>query len=657
MTFFKNKNLLFYFIILSTCWQQMDAKVCLLTKKDSDIEIDFWGFFRPELFAGKNFNLLNNNVPQDTIFYFRHINDYFIDFLYGRETYGFPVVEFKSSVRNRAFWGAPGSVAQTLPANIRIGALEFGEHQHAFPRLFFWLREVWVKITLSELLNLNTDCDHSFTVGAFPYELGRGISLGAAYAIGPGPLGFYSDAMIDQFAFGFKFSGDVMPEVLKYDVYGSILQSRSYSFTETNRPVLRNEIDHRERPWRGFGKDNYLIAARLQWTACKNDWGTLTLEPYGLYNNDPEQKVEFVADANSKLGTFGFAGELVGGLFEFGFDAAVNIGRQGVLAWDRNYVVPANYNGQIVSENSQVTVVSDNQYNGIKAPDVPKSDAQKAINAQGNAGKPEYNGQIIPGTVDLPSLGYVQGPLSLQNSDIRYRPAYKNKYEGWMAVADASYWILKNELQVAGTVGYASGDQDPNYDVMDRNFKGFIGLQEVYAGKRVKNVFVLGTVGKVRRPGTQPENPQANKDFATSHNGFTNLIFVGSGLTWKPSSCADTQFICQPNIFAYWEPSPGKKFDALAGVDLPDEASKFMGVELNTFFSYYPVSSIKCYAIGSIFFPGKHFTDVRGKPANKEELKLLEEWRKTAAGHLLDNVPNINDSIAYTINIGFEFAF
>ncbi len=78
-----------------------------LDKKRCDIEIDFWGIFKPEAFAGKNFTFLNNNVPEDVIFYFRHTNDYFLDLVYGKETFGYPVAEFKTSVRNRAVWGSP----------------------------------------------------------------------------------------------------------------------------------------------------------------------------------------------------------------------------------------------------------------------------------------------------------------------------------------------------------------------------------------------------------------------------------------------------------------------------------------------------------------------------------------------------------------------
>lgn len=636
----------------------LEAKTCLLTKKDCDIEIDFWGIFKPELFAGKNFTFLNNNVPEDVIFYFRHTNDYFLDLVYGKETFGYPVAEFKTSVRNRAVWGSP-VVAQTLPAEASFLNADMKDHHHALPRLFFWMREIWLQVGLCEFLGLGFENKHYLTVGAFPFELGRGISLGAAYAIGPGPLGFYSDGMIDQFAFGLKLSGDIIPETLKYDLYGALLQSRSYSLEQTAKPILKQEIGSRDHPSRGFGKDNYLIAARLLWTAFDNNCGVATIEPYVMYNNDPEQKVEFVADSNSKLLTAGLAAEYINGAFECGFDTAFNRGRQFVRPWDRNQVIVDNFNGQAVLVNSQVLVDSANEFNGLKAPDVPKSDAQKAINNSSLNGTSSQNGQIIPGTQNLPSLGYVDGPLNLKNSAVRFRTnengtGYSNKYKGWMFVSDASYWVYNRELQVAVTGGYASGDQDPNFVVKDGNFKGFIGLQEVYAGKRVKSVFLLGTVGKVKRPGTQPENPLSNKDFASSASGFTNLAFVGSGFTWKPASCAESRFVWNPNIFAYWEPSPGKKFDAVSGKDLPEQASKFLGIEVNTFLSYYPFASLKCFAIGSVFLPGTHFKDIKGKPLTPPQKKALESFQKRPDAAL---VPNIGNDTAYTINIGMEFAF
>lgn len=652
------KKFLYSLVLVILFCGSLSAKISLIANNESDIEVDFWGFFKPEFFYGDRFIFLNKNVPQDKSFYFRHTNDYFLDCVYGKQKFGCPVAEFKTSVRNRAVWGSPSSIAQTLSAESPLLNANIKDHNHAFPRLLFWMREAWLQLDVAQLLHLDMQGSHTLTVGAFPFELGRGIALGAAYALGPGPLGFYSDAMIDQYAFGIKISGDIVCDVLSYDLYGSILQSKSNSFNETNKPIYRHEIGRQENPARGFGKDNYLIAGRLIWTALDSELGQVTLEPYVLYNNDPEQKIEFVADAESKLGTVGLAGEYIGKKLEFGFDAAYNFGRQFVRPWDRNQIIVENINGKIALVNNHVLIVSENQFDGTKAIDIPKSAAQTAIIDSALTATSLQNDALIEGAQNLPGLGTIPGPLSLQNSPHRFRAdggkGYSNTYHGFMIVGDASYWLYKKEFQVAFTAGMASGDKDPNNEVKDGTFGGFIGLQEVYAGKRVKSVFLLGTVGKVKRPGATPENGLANRDFAASTTGFTNLRFLGMGSTWKPSSC-DTRFVWNPNLFVYWEDKSGFKYDPLAKKDTSIPANPFLGVEVNSFLSWYPFESLKCFAIGSIFIPGQHFTDIKGKPLDAAQKKALEF--ATKKGTDLKLLPNIGDDISYTINVGMEFAF
>ncbi len=82
------------------------------------------------------------------------------------------------------------------------------------------------------------------------------------------------------------------------------------------------------------------------------------------------------------------------------------------------------------------------------------------------------------------------------------------------------------------------------------------------------------------------------------------------------------------------------------------DASKFLGVELNAFLSYYPFASLKCFAIGSMFLPGQHFKDIKGKPLDENQKRALAKYKNS-----FDTLPNIGDDIAYTFNIGMEFAF
>ena len=72
----------------------------------------------------------------------------------------------------------------------------------------------------------------------------------------------------------------------------------------------------------------------------------MRVEPYILYNHNPEQKVEFIGDAKSDLCTFGIAGEFELGNFECGFDTAFNFGKQTVYGWDRNIIKLENKGGQ-----------------------------------------------------------------------------------------------------------------------------------------------------------------------------------------------------------------------------------------------------------------------------------------------------------------------
>ncbi len=75
-----------------------------------------------------------------------------------------------------------------------------------------------------------------------------------------------------------------------------------------------------------------------------------------------------------------------------------------------------------------------------------------------------------------------------------------------MIVADAAYTIARPQIKVAIAGGYASGDENPNKDLEDPNdsnvdgdFSGFIGLQEIYTGKRVRSGFLLSGAGRIPR--------------------------------------------------------------------------------------------------------------------------------------------------------------
>jgi len=615
----------------------------------NDLEVAFSGVFKPETFYGKNINWLNNDNDFDKVYFSRHVLDVVLDVLYGKKTYEEDVLRFLCQIRNRGIWGNPESIATTTFSDIKVLDVIKGTHKHGFPRHIFWIRQLWLQFNLSQATGLPFKNKHTFTIGAFPFQLGRGIALGDAYAVGPEILGFWADSAIDQYAFGAKFSGEIFPKVLSYDLYTAILQNNSSSLADTEKRILVQEFGGIGNPERGFGKVNYIVAGRFNWTAFDNAWlGRLTVEPYGLYNNDPEQKIEFPADATSKLGTVGLASEFYGNRFEFGFDYALNFGQQRVKGWDRNVIKEDNRSGVVVLVNDNVNATYTNLNNETVtelAPYVPTSDAQKIINTTDRS--ESQNGKEI-GTV--PSLGYLMNApttsIVLTNKEARFGNPYTNTYNGWMFVTDASYAFGRSkDLQVAVAAGATSGDDNPNFETKDGTYNGFIGLQEVYSGKRVRSVFLLGGAGKLKRLLSTPEPTQlqAPSKKAQAISGFSNLVFCGTSLRWVPKTWKKP-FEINPNVLALWQ-------ERQIG-----NARTFLGVETGLFINWSLLKDLKLFWVSSMFFPGSHYKDRMGTPVlTDEERGSVDSENPT--GIKQDRIAGLGANVAYTFNLGLIYSF
>lgn len=619
-----------------------------------DYEYSFSGKFRPETFYAKNLSLLNNSLDADQIWYARHILDLDLDVLYGKQTYSATVAEFYFTLRNKSIWGDPSSIASTTETDVKILDAVGKGHKHAIPRHIFWMREAWLRLDLAEFLHLPFLNKHSFTMGAFSFKLGRGIALGDAYAVGPDFLGYYTEFNVDQYAFGAKLSGYAVQGVVAYDLYAGILQNKSGNLSDTGANIYSQEYGRIKKAQRGFGNINYVFAGRIDWTVFDNQkLGALHVEPYGLFNHDPEQRVEFLGDAESRLGTLGMATDYRGTVFEFGFDYAFNLGQQRVKGWDRNQIKEENREGFLAFSNSHVV-----DQDGKKILFVAGSKEQKIIDC---TYEDETQNGITIGTVnkkvrtcdDQNIVICEDREESLINKNNRFRDPYTNRYRGWMFIADGSLWVYKHDLQIAAMAGIASGDDNPNLETVDGDYTGFIGLQEVYSGGRVKSAFVLGGAGKLRRPLAEPTSVQSPSRFAQNISRFTDLVVAGAALKWDPRDWQNAILI-HPNIIFYWEDKPINKFDVCAKKELNEKASTFLGVEANVFFHYCPIKSMKFYVVGSLFFPGQHYTDIRGRPLNSAQVAELDRWDET--GHD-QPIPNLGDNVAFTTNVGFEFKF
>lgn len=650
------RSALLFAIIVAFGVVQHQIFALRITKKEplrfsnGDSFFEFSFKFRPEAFYGYNNSFLNdcNNHPNGLdkiIIPLRITWDGYALYVFGRESYGHDVVVFKSNMRTKTTAGDPDSIASTGESTVKIGSLVTGLHYHRLQRLFTWVRELSMQICLNDVFNFEAHHLHFFRLGLFPVEFGRGISLGAAYAVDPDILGWYSCNAVDQYAPGFLFTGGF--GWMLYDIYVAILNNRSDTFDNVNLRIRGHEYGHRFNQARGFGIFNWLIGARLKGIICDEPGKKLYLEPYAFYNNDREQKVEFLGDAASKLGTLGFCFDAEYGKWEASFEIAKNVGYQKVKGIDRNSIEAELRDGVVYSVNSQVIAIADSPTDqaGKKAVDTPAN--QKIIDTSC-----ENSNQNCKQIDDR----------NLKNSKERFRNGFKNRFKGWMFVADLAYNFTP-KLRWAFASGIATGDECPNKqldlnDPIDRDsdFRGFIGLQEQYSGKpnSVRSAFLLSGVSKIPRLLSFPEVIVPGDPFPLSVSRFTNLIFIGSGFYIKCDACSRCWCI-NPNILSYWQDNATRVFKCIDGKKTPLFASKHLGVELNTFVDTQLFTDLRLYVVFGLFIPGKHYKDVKGHPLNKEQQKFLDTPDST--GIKVQRVPVLGDDKAYFFNAGLEYRF
>jgi hypothetical protein len=603
----------------------------LLTWRDGDKVLGIALKNKVETFYGANTNFLSG-CDLDKILFWQGTWDFTL------ESAIEGVIMSRGVGRIKTRWGNPDSIIRTTEAVTQVAGADQKPHRHFIGKQLPWIREAWVEINLNKVLNIECENKQVFRAGAFSFRLGRGISLGDAYAVNPGVLGFYSNDSIDQYAFGFLLHGEIIPKCFTYDMYVSILENKTDNFGEIAQPIYANEIGRKNDPFRGFGHINYVLAGRFQiYPFAQTAWGSpLLIEPYVMYNHNPEQKIEFTGDASLKLATTGIMLDWVGERLNWNFEAACNFGAQSVKAWDRNVAVNANRNGFVVQEYTEVREDKSDGKNAL----VNIVNKPIVINsAQGV----EFNCKQIS-----------EDP-NLWNSCYRFNPAYKNKLEGTMALFDIAYWFIPDQLRWAWAIAYASGDENPNKDINDPNdssvdgiYSGFVPFQEIYTGKYVDSVFILS--GNVPRPMSMPaSNLPSDMRYSFRYSGFTNLVYFGSALQITPYAAPGLKL--RPNVIAYWQQHPTKKFDLCTLKSSKEYADKFLGTEINLFLDWNVINGLKAFFVGGMLFPGQHYKDIARTVAfNSEQFDAITLNNNS-------RIPVLGSSIAYSLNGGFEYIF
>ena len=616
----------------------------LLYKKD-DFLFDFSVDQKTENFYVINADYFSGN-PMDQYTYVQGTWDFTTHTRFGDS------INSKLTLRNRSKWGNARSLSSTK-SHVSILDFDITEHGHGINLLIPWIRKAWVKVSLNKAFNIDTERKHSLKFGAFPYELGRGISLGSAYAASPGLLGFFSDNTIDQYAFGVLLRGDVTAgHNLKYDFYCGVLENLSSSLFANTIEVNKHSVGS-PSVYRGFGDFDIVFASRLFATCFDNPtFGKLTLEPYVLYDWDASQKVEYRSDSNAKLGTMGVAVEYTSEKYELGFETAFNFGRQCVKAYDRNRIIP---------HRNATTAAIEEVYSNVFLGERDATASNKALVTDANKTTVDNGpmGTIFNGQ-EINASGLYNGPY-------RFRAPYKNTLAGNMFVIDGTFWFKPHVFNVSLALGYASGGEHPNIVLEDpalteRNevYGGFVGLQEIYSGSRVRSFFVIGGQG-ITRPLSTPLLKLARdfQGYAVNATGFSNLIYSGIGCKWTPDNYK-RKIMVNPNVLYYWQDYASNKYClAVQGSEtsgpLNEKASRNLGLEANLFFEVNLLENFKGFLATAVFFPGQHFDDVLGKPTNQKQ--YTEVTRTDRYGIDYNQYPLLNKKTAFALDMGFEYKF
>ncbi len=623
-----------------------------------------------ENFYEKNAFMLNGNLPDENC-YFRHTLDLNFDMVYGKEKFGHKALETYLNFRHRGVWGRSQSYADrdsvfSDKAGIKIADAITGQHVHASGRNLPWISEAWLLASFNAMLGLKTENVHTIKLGWFPFDLGRGIALGRWYGANRAVLGLYNYDKEDKWAPGVNINGSLIKDKLTYDLYYAKIEERSKSLSD-NIDITRTQwLDQSGIKWRGTHKDNDLYAARLKLKAFKNEsYGTLDVEPYVYYNNGIDQWYESEPDEKMQFGAYGIGAEYAINNFEFGAEVAANYGQEKVVAFDRNKVVIkadkitgalTQYYDHIVTSDPAAAVTGKVYTKPALAAKTKLNDEK--INAYsnrengvkiGNNGPIEFwNDGIKAGTLPTSDVAY-----NTPTTANRFRPAFTNELRGWMFVTDAAYKLPTYNLKFAVAYGYASGDANPHENEVNKTYKGFIGLNESYCGKRVQSVFLLD-----KRLLKMPTALTRNSDELTADLAFTDMHLLGAGTTWTPT-VGGKKVNINPNMLFFWKDSTSKKVIVGTGgandwsASETENARKYMGSELNLVTDIEVLKDLKVFGKFAVFLPGSYFTDVAGVPLDDDFFVRID---KDVAGYQAKDF-RLGNETAYHANVGLEYKF
>lgn len=595
---------------------QAPSKINAFHSRYKEMLLKFGGKCTEEIFNSANLTYLNNDVPNDASIFARATGDFFMDVSYGQPEK--PRILFHETLRLRYKWGNGADVkveGESLP--FIDGIVQ--SRGAAVNKHLIWNRELWIKFALG---NLDLPHDHFVEIGSFPFEVGRGISFGAAYK-SAGFLGFTPSFSIDQFAPGVLLHMNPLPDKLFFEGYFAVLDNQNISYKANNAKVRIQEIDSPD--FRGVNRQSYAAIIKGFWNVISEPTNEMSFEPYVIYFQSLDQKLEYIHDIDSFVTTFGFAVEGKYKKFDWGFEAAVNQGDILIKALDRNTVkIARNSEGFVVEQYTKVFTQDPATVNCPTAALV--TDANKCIVATSSK-------EVVDNGKEINNSG-------LYNAYDRFRPKQQANLDGYMFIGDFSYQFIDEVLNVSVGTGYASGDisqqqnvnKEDSSKLLSQEYGSFVTLQSIYSGKRLRHLIIFNE--GVPRFNEQNPNKKAPREnitppLSSSQIEFTNIGFLGTRVEVRVPQWKRYKAILAPNIIGYWCPAtPNTKAGTPAG--------NYMGTEVTTELSAQFYGQFKLYGYIGVLFPGSYYKDMCGTLYNGELT---------------------GSDIGYLANIGVSFAF
>lgn len=647
------------------------------------VEISFTGRTRTDFIAAVNTKYFNTkNLALDAFAFERSTYDLGISAATGKQSiYQKEVIALAADFRSRFVWGQPEKIASTTVTAINENGVKTGAHNHSIGIPVLYLRGLDLTFDLNSLFcsipqNYPTQ---KLKLGLFPVEIGRGITLGAGYAVTPDVLSYAPSDVIQEFAPGIMLYGTIdQAKNIDYRLYLSIIKNNSANHSDLINPIRSNFYKQGYFPYRGSGVVNIVGACQVDWKYIFNDSNKAVLSPYIIIGHEGAGKIEFPEDSISNLVTYGFEFGAENSDWVFDCELAINNGSQYVFGVDRNTLKQEQRNCTIDdNQNSSIGVIVNDKvlfggYSSLPSsvttdlknkPTVflgNNSKRQEAINNVPQSSRENGKTIIVPGE-----------DYTLVNSSDRFKDPYQNFFNGFMFVIDLARNICINDqtFKWAWAAGYASGDDHPNKALVSKNdhiqngkYSGFIGIQEIYSGKLVRSAFLMQGSGKMPRIGSIPgvlideETGQITEavEFPSPISGFNNLIYAGTSLNLTYESLiSDYNWKWYPNLLFYWQPDARNIYnEEIIKKSDKQTIDPFLGTELNLFLEIISkhLEGLKFFFVGTMFVPGGYYKDISKIPLDKEQ----ESAFKNTSGTF---IPLMSTNNAYYLNLGIEFKF